>query len=80
MFLVGKTSNRRSLKIWGIKGEPPQSLPWWEILIPHNKHLRSVLGLLTVMILKRVTERVFSFEKKIYIMQGKRWKQRGQNL
>ena len=80
MFLVGKTSNRRSLKIQGIKGEPPQSLPWWEILIPHNKHLRSVLGLLTVMILKRVTERVFSFEKKIYIMQGKRWKQRGQNL
>ena len=64
MFLVGKTSNRRRLKIWGVKGEPSQSLPCWEILIPHNKHLRSVLGLLTVMILKRVTERVFSFETK----------------
>ena len=44
--------------ILGMSGEsPPQSLPWLQILIFHIMNpLRSVLGLITVIILKRVTE------------------------
>ena len=44
--------------ILGMSGEsPPQSLPWLQILISHIMNpLRSVLGLITVIILKRVTE------------------------
>ena len=44
--------------ILDMSGEsPPQSLPWLQILISHIMNpLRSVLGLITAIILKRVTE------------------------
>ena len=41
---------------------PLQSPPQLQILIPHENTLRSVLGLITVIILKRVREGVVSFK------------------
>ena len=60
-FLVGVISSRRGkFKLLGLQGDPPQFLP----LVRHHdlpirKTLRRVLGLLTVITLKRVRESIF---------------------
>ena len=60
-FLVGVTSNRRGkFKLLGLQGESPQFPPLvGQPDLTIRKTLRKVLGLLTVMILKRVNESIY---------------------
>ena len=66
-FLVRVISNSsRKFKLCGLQGELPHPAPLFFLLVGHpdlpiRKTLRRVLGLLSVVLLKRVCERVFSF-------------------
>ena len=59
-FLSGRDIQQKGVvQNFGHGGGAPQSLLQWEILISPRNTLESVLGLVTVMILKNVNESIF---------------------
>ena len=72
-FLMGVISNRMGIQIFGLAARPLQFSPFLSEHpnLPIRKTLRRMLGLLTIIILKRVSESIFFQSNKFAADKGK---------
>ena len=79
-FLVGVISSRRGkFKLLDLQGDPPQFLPLVRHPdLPIRKTLRRVLGLLTIITLKRVRESIF-FQSSKFTACAVKYEKEGAN-